>query len=312
MSKKELFCKIISVPFRILPLRIATFTFQKCRGLFSCELNSVLNEHVFAPYFKHCNQVCVAPTIDILIPVQREMVLSLGDNQRIHFLGQHNEVAAFLLTRISSRDVFIDVGANCGLMTLVASVKIPGDRVYCFEPNPEAFEALKRNAELNHIKPSCFNLALSDCNETCRLFIPDGDLGGGSFEAQNYRRRELQRGEKPPTRFVKVQAKRLDDLVNTHELSLPQFFDRIVVKIDAEGHERAIVRGMRNFIRAHLRRIVILIEVYESEFDEVKQLFDKLGLAGSVIRPDGSPGILKRPEKNCFKNYVFEVCSQLN
>jgi FkbM family methyltransferase len=60
------------------------------------------------------------------------------------------EEMGHLLGRLSPGDIFVDVGANCGVFSLTAS-KIVGDggRVVAIEPNPAMVERLRFNIEAN-------------------------------------------------------------------------------------------------------------------------------------------------------------------
>lgn len=49
----------------------------------------------------------------------------------------------------SGDKVFLDVGANIGAQSLFVSAIVPDARVIAFEPQPENFELLKANMELN-------------------------------------------------------------------------------------------------------------------------------------------------------------------
>ena len=49
----------------------------------------------------------------------------------------------YLQNKLRPGDVFIDVGANIGLWTLVAATSVgPSGRVFSFEPNPTTFDRL--------------------------------------------------------------------------------------------------------------------------------------------------------------------------
>ena len=61
-------------------------------------------------------------------------------------------------------DIFIDVGSNIGLFSLIAS-KIVGDKgkVICFEPSPLTYTRLKENVTINNFNNlDVRNLGLSD------------------------------------------------------------------------------------------------------------------------------------------------------
>jgi len=64
----------------------------------------------------------------------------------------------FVLHFLRKDDVFIDVGANLGHFTLLATGLI-GAKSYSFEPVPSTFQQLKRNISLNHLN----NIILFHC-----------------------------------------------------------------------------------------------------------------------------------------------------
>ncbi len=73
--------------------------------------------------------------------------------------------------------VFVDVGANIGTYTLVAS-EVPGARVISIEPHPATFaqlvENVKRNVRENVV---CINVALSDrLGSVCLTDRPDSSV----------------------------------------------------------------------------------------------------------------------------------------
>src|SRR4051812_11652609 len=49
--------------------------------------------------------------------------------------------------RIDDGDIVLDVGANIGLFGIRAVQRFPGVRVFAFEPIPEIYAVLARNAE---------------------------------------------------------------------------------------------------------------------------------------------------------------------
>lgn len=69
----------------------------------------------------------------------------------------------FLNTFLEPGDIFVDVGANIGLYTVIAAHLVgPAGHVFAFEPSPKTFERLRTNVELNGFaNVSCHQLALS-------------------------------------------------------------------------------------------------------------------------------------------------------
>lgn len=70
----------------------------------------------------------------------------------------------FINAFLRPRDVFVDVGANIGLFTLIAAHRVGNKgHVYAFEPCSKTYHRLIANVQLNRrTNVSCYQLALSD------------------------------------------------------------------------------------------------------------------------------------------------------
>jgi len=69
-------------------------------------------------------------------------------------------------------NIFIDVGANIGLMSIFAS-KIVGSNgiIYAFEPEPETFVILRKNIEINKINNiQAYNIELGESEYNSIIF----------------------------------------------------------------------------------------------------------------------------------------------
>jgi FkbM family methyltransferase len=94
----------------------------------------------------------------------------------------------FLKRELKGGDVFIDVGANIGFYSLLASPLVGSDgQVVAIEADPEMFQILNENIELNDYKNvEPLNLGVSDRCETLRLGINrNGNRGSSSFLADD-------------------------------------------------------------------------------------------------------------------------------
>src|SRR6266576_2927776 len=98
--------------------------------------------------------------VRMFFPAQRK-----GFGKFIYAFREYYEPELAYLERIlSPGKVFIDVGANFGVYTLVAS-KLVGDTgsVLAFEPTAQSFGILRKNVELNHCSNvSAFQVALAE------------------------------------------------------------------------------------------------------------------------------------------------------
>src|SRR6266436_5741193 len=136
---------------------------------------------------------------------------------------------AYLEKVLSPGKVFIDVGANFGVYTLVAS-KLVGTsgRVIAFEPTAQSFAILRQNIALNHFaNVRAFQFALAQRRGKAWLYHgwdPVGNSLGKDPLCGN-------EGEE-------VQTEALDKLLEEKGI------DRVhAIKIDVEGAEELVLRG---------------------------------------------------------------------
>ncbi len=148
-----------------------------------------------------------------------------------------SETCAFLKKSLDCGDIFFDIGANVGYFSLMAG-KLVGDTglVYAFEASPRIADYLTENIELNYFKNiKAFNFAVSDKTNNDVLFYeaPRQKFGMGSLSAQFAAH---------PT---KVKSMSLDDFVSDASGKI-----NIVIKVDVEGHEAAVFRGAKRFLKS--------------------------------------------------------------
>ncbi len=145
----------------------------------------------------------------------------------------------FLAAFLRPDDIFVDVGANIGLFTVIAAHRVgPGGHVFAFEPSPRAFERLRENVGLNGTgNVSCFPLALSDRSGTTTLQV---SLQG--YDAWNSLARPIA-GEAFAAQRVPCAS--WDEFAREHRL-----IGRVaMMKIDVEGWESRVLEGGRQSLR---------------------------------------------------------------
>jgi FkbM family methyltransferase len=139
--------------------------------------------------------------------------------------------------------VFVDVGANIGIHTLHAARAVGATgTVHSFEPSPNTFRVLQQNVRANGLtRVELHQVALLDKDCEVPFYQIEGMCGWNNLFA----------GSDEGT-AVPVKATTLDE-------ALPQGGRIDIVKIDAEGAEPLIWRGMRRVL-AENPQIRILIE----------------------------------------------------
>lgn len=144
---------------------------------------------------------------------------------------------------VSPGDWALDIGANVGHYTLRLSELVgPGGRVISFEPVPETFDVLAANAALApHRNITLINAAGSESAGISGMVIPKYEDGG----LDNFYLARLSENESA----LQVLCLSVDSLALAHPIRL--------VKIDTEGHELAVLRGMKGLLeRDHPTLIV--------------------------------------------------------
>jgi FkbM family methyltransferase len=140
--------------------------------------------------------------------------------------------------------VFVDIGANVGIHTLHAARLVGATGVvHAFEPDPKTFEILTQNVQANGLQASIqlHQQALLDRNGELPLYRAAGMSTWNSVFAGNDGR---------PS--VIVPCVTLDEaLAGTSRID--------VIKLDAEGAEPAILRGMNRILERN-PDILILME----------------------------------------------------
>nr|WP_267908214.1 FkbM family methyltransferase [Cerasicoccus arenae] len=128
--------------------------------------------------------------------------------------------------RLADADVFVDIGANIGVFTLLAARA--GLPCIAIEAHPKNFQNLLRNLEANDISGvECFNFALSDDVGFVRLF------GSGEMASLNQ-----EWGGKSAVQSMLVARTTLDRLIGDRFAG-----KRLLIKMDVEGHEFHVLQG---------------------------------------------------------------------
>ena len=142
-----------------------------------------------------------------------------------------------LRKRLAPDDVCLDVGANVGVMTLLAASCVgPGGRVIAVEPNPDNVQLLYRGILLNRLtNVEVLPLAAADCRA---MF----SLSGRSNTV-------IDAGA-PEMAGRLVQSVVLDEILH----DLPRLD---VVKMDIEGGEPAALRGLLRLVTTHRPTLVV-------------------------------------------------------
>ena len=149
-----------------------------------------------------------------------------------------------ILDRIDFGITFIDVGASIGEFVIDMASKDNVNKVVGFEPNYEAFKALKVSVIINDlVNVEVINKALcKECGEVLFFHNKYSPMGSNILE-------DSVSGEKETFDKIAVIATTLDEEFATSK-------GKSVVLIDVEGAELEVVKGGKKFI-ANNRPLII-------------------------------------------------------
>jgi FkbM family methyltransferase len=161
---------------------------------------------------------------------------------------------------------FFDIGANVGFYTLVAQKYFSHLQCVAFEPTPDTFANLLENLNANEreggAEARC--IALSSKSGTAE-FGDFGDCSGkNSIVSTSIHEQDTVKNR------IRVPMETLDD-------RYAERLGRVIVKIDAEGHEAEIIKGGAGFFQRN--EIVLQVETGHKESShELDQLIRDRGL----------------------------------
>lgn len=182
--------------------------------------------------------------------------------------------------------ILVDVGANVGSISLLVADHI--NRAILFEPNPVAAARARENMAINHLSFEVHELAVSDVRGTVEL----EDVGGAS----TCNRTVVGVQTKIPTRTVRrvTLDEFLDEQAITSEISL--------IKIDVEGHENAVIRGMKRLLSEKRPRLVMFEYLQRTNLSEALAAFHVADYKAFELTLEGPSEIQGgvRPLQNLF------------
>lgn len=185
------------------------------------------------------------PFVNALLRVNN---LALPDyisvRERLTFLmsGFDGSIARIAKQLVSKGDVVVDVGAHVGLVTRpLARMVTRRGRVYAFEPDPSLFALLDRNV-CGLPQVSISPLAIADRSQlACFHLHPTSGMSNSLTNAWE------------GSRSVQVQCTSLDEWATDHDVRSIR-----LVKIDVEGAEALVIKGMDAIMRRNQNMYIVL------------------------------------------------------
>ncbi len=146
---------------------------------------------------------------------------------------------AYVLHALRPQDLFVDVGANLGSYTILASAVV-GAQSLAIEPIVHSYKRLCENLNLNQLETRAKSINKALGAESGRLAFTD------SLDTVNH---ALAPNEDSDT-SVEVEVTTLDELLQTRAPSM--------IKIDVEGFEAAVLKGANTVLQNPCLHSVIM------------------------------------------------------
>jgi FkbM family methyltransferase len=205
------------------------------------------------------------------------MLISLPASVDIFLSGgkTHNSeirLTRYLINHLHSRSVFMDIGAHFGFYSLLAAYIAEKGKVYSIEAASKSFQILHENTK-DKENIAAFNIAFNETDESINFY----EFPTLYSEYNTLVRNQYEREAWFEAKSIKVQridGKRGDSFI-AGESALPE-----VIKIDVEGAEDIVLRGLSNYLLSHSPAIIM-------EFSQSNRGNDNHRLADNFLKSFG-------------------------
>tara|TARA_Y100000389_G_C17297114_1_gene431050 strand:+ start:62 stop:829 length:768 start_codon:yes stop_codon:yes gene_type:complete len=169
---------------------------------------------------------------------------------------------------------FFDIGANCGYYSITLAKKFENLKIFAFEPNNDAYEKFHKTLKINpdfSKRIVLQNHGLSDKNSTLTMksIIKFGYAQtGGSTVNNDYQ-----------TNYI---AQKALFKIGDKEINIKGSI--IALKIDVEGHEINVLKGIKQLLANN--KCIIQVEIFNKNFEVVNQfLIDNKFFKITKVKP---------------------------
>jgi len=239
--KQEKLCNRIDIRFFRLIEKICVKYKNFCYNL-----QSKRDEREWQALFKNKPFFKYDLDTDTVVNLYKDSVLS-----GLIYNGFEQDETIFVRRFLENGDIFLDIGANIGLFSLIASHYV-GDKgkIYTFEPATETYRRLCENVEMNAFNNILtFQIGLSDKEE--ELLFNTSQTG---YDAWNsFTKLEVLKD----SQSILVKTKTLDSFLNQLNISDVNF-----VKLDVEGWEMNVLKGSKELLLSE-KAPVLMVEFTE-------------------------------------------------
>ena len=196
----------------------------------------------------------------------------------------HEPIATdIFIDNINSDSVVLDIGGHLGYFTCLSSKLASDGKVHVFEVDPNCLTLIEENLKLNNIiNVNINNFAVSDHNGFERIPLLQNPNPGLKINSK-------------ANKYLDIKAIQIDDYILEHKI-FPDF-----IKIDVEGAELKVIKGMKNVLKQKKLKLLIEIHVdnlrdyFNSDYKEILKIIEDEGFIMTNIEAH-------RDSKSVFTN----------
>lgn len=158
---------------------------------------------------------------------------------RLYIFGGYGNFLNEFINSISKPFVFLDVGANQGLYSIISAKNSNCKKVISFEPIDVTYNFLNKNISLNEVEKKCstYQLAISNINQKKKISFNPNHTGSVSL---------IDRGNSNIKKEIEtINSNSIDEI-------LKDINQDIYLKVDVEGYEHVVINEFFKSNKSHL------------------------------------------------------------
>jgi len=182
-------------------------------------------------------------SIDLLLPAGTDIYLTGGKSH-----DSELRLSSFIIDRLKSGDVFIDVGAHYGFFSLLASQIVGSQgRVISYEGGNDTYQVLNSNLKSKE-NITAVNKVVSNTQGLVHFYqFPTAYSEYNSLDIEQYKELDWFKANIP--KATPMQSIRLSNELDKISAK--------IIKIDVEGGEMGVLKGLEEYLDNHSPIIVI-------------------------------------------------------
>ncbi len=186
-------------------------------------------------------------------------VIDNGVEKSIYYTGTYEKGTLDIIqSMLQKGDVFVDVGANIGLMSILAAKSV-GDtgKVISFEPNPKTRDVLEQNIAVNTISNiQVSKFAIGNKIEETKIYDRwDSNRGSASLIKPDYE-----------TDSYTINTITLNDFFKTNKTKIR------MIKLDIEGYELEALKGAKEILETQTPMLIVECSNMRENYEQSSNL----------------------------------------